>query len=272
MKSFRDSRDLENGNTISSSKSKKPKQTVQLTSWFFTLNNYTAENIIEIQDKLKPICIWFCFQEEKGENGTEHLQGVFLLKKKMRWSEFNLPKTIHFEKTRNIEKAKEYCLKEESRNGKQWKFGFPIPIKIIQELRPWQLKIEELILTEPDDRTINWYWEEKGNIGKSAFVKYCVIKHQSLFCDGGKKADLINLVFNADMEKAKCIFWDLPRSTRGSISYSTLESVKNGLVCNTKYETGVKAFNPPHIIVFANFPPEKVEELSADRWKITCLD
>ena len=74
------------------------------------------------------------------------------------------------------------------------------------------------------------------------------------------------------MEKAKCIFWDLPRSTRGSISYSTLESVKNGLVCNTKYETGVKAFNPPHIIVFANFPPEKVEELSADRWKITCLD
>jgi hypothetical protein len=40
------------------------------------------------------------------------------------------------------------------------------------------------------------------------------------------------------------------------------------MICNTKYETGVKVFNSPHIFVFANFPPDKPDELSNDRWII----
>ena len=43
------------------------------------------------------------------------------------------------------------------------------------------------------------------------------------------------------------------------------------MICNTKYETGVKIFNSPHIICFANFPPDNLEQLSADRWIITNL-
>jgi len=99
-------------------------------------------------------------------------------------------------------------------------------------------------------------------------VKYCVVKHRVLFCDGGKKSDLINLVFNQDMDLTRCVIWDLPRSAMGNISYATLEAVKNGMVCNTKYETGVKIFNSPHIIVFANFPPDSPAQLSEDRWVI----
>ena len=98
------------------------------------------------------------------------------------------------------------------------------------------------------------------------------VKHKILFCDGGKKPDLINLAFNNDMNECKCVIWDIPRSAKGSISYSTLEAFKNGLICNTKYETGVKAFNPPHIFVFANFPPDDEAKLSPDRWNITHLE
>jgi len=64
------------------------------------------------------------------------------------------------------------------------------------------------------------------------------------------------------------VIWDLPRENKGFISSSTVEAVKNGMVCNTKYETGVKLFNAPHVIIFSNYPPENVEELSKDRWVV----
>lgn len=70
------------------------------------------------------------------------------------------------------------------------------------------------------------------------------------------------------MNVCNCIIFDIPRNHGGNISYDTLECIKNGMVCNTKYETGVKLFNPPHVIVFANELPSDTEKLSADRWII----
>ena len=99
-----------------------------------------------------------------------------------------------------------------------------------------------------------------------------VVKHKVLFCNGGKYTDIMNLVFNQDMDNTNAVFFDIPRSHKGSISYASLESIKNGMVCNTKYETGTKIFNSPHLFIFANFPPEKMEDLSEDRWIIKCLD
>jgi hypothetical protein len=81
----------------------------------------------------------------------------------------------------------------------------------------------------------------------------------------------MNLVFNQDMDACRGVFFDIPRSNRGNISYASLECIKNGMVCNTKYETGVKVFNSPHIFIFANFEPEEPDKLSADRWIITEL-
>nr|WAE43185.1 MAG: replication associated protein [Cressdnaviricota sp.] len=200
--------------------------------------------------------------------GRHHLQGFIHLLKPMRITELKLINSPHLEACVGSEEQNEkYC----SKDGNVFRFGYPRPIKVIENLYPWQQNIETISRQEPDDRKIFWFWESKGNIGKSAFVKYMIVKHNALFCDGGKKSDLINLVFNADMDKCNCLIWDLPRSSKGHISYATLEAVKNGTVCNTKYETGVKVFNPPHIFVFANFPPENPEELSEDRWIITEL-
>ena len=60
---------------------------------------------------------------------------------------------------------------------------------------------------------------------------------------------------------------DVPRDNGNTVSYKAIEQIKNGMICNTKYETGMKLFNSPHIIIFANMPPEE-HKLSADRWKI----
>lgn len=250
----------ENGNRVSVG--------VQKYKYDFVLNNYTEDEVSQVSQTLRRIAKKAVVGKEVGESGTPHLQGYFSLIKKERMT--SLVKhagfaRASFRECRNEEALIAYCQKE---NNIILSIGLPKPISIIKELYPWQKKIEDVYHTEPDNRSIYWFWESTGNVGKSAFVKYMVVKHNALFCDGGKKNDLINLVFNNDMDNCKCVIWDLPRSTKGMVSYSTLESIKNGLVCNTKYETGTKAFNPPHIFVFANYPPDDETQLSKDRWRI----
>jgi len=246
------------------------KQPSRKTFYCFTLFNY--EDIeIEFNRQLQLVCKKYLYGHEVcPTTQNKHLQGFLALKKPMRFTELKLIGSPRFEACNGSEESNvRYCSKDANDIVK---FGFPKPLNLISALRPFQADIEQIFFTEPDDRKIHWFWETTGGIGKSAFVKYMVVKHGCLFCDGGKKSDLINLVFNSDMETCRAIIWDLPRCTKGNISYSTLESIKNGLICNTKYETGVKAFNPPHIFVFANFPPEDQDKLSADRWEIKDLN
>lgn len=257
---------LGDGNT--NPQNHKKKQSSQLLKYCFTWNNYIEKEIETIETVFREICKKYVFQKEIGEEGTPHLQGSIWLKKKMRYSEFGLNNKIHWEKMRNEVASAAYCQKSATSIGDPYVFGFPKPIKIISELRPWQKEIENICQAEPDDRTINWFWESRGNIGKSAFTKYMVVKHGILFCSGGKVSDIMNLVFNQDMDACRTVIFDIPRANRGNISYASLEAIKNGLVCNTKYETGSKVFNSPHIIVFANFPPGEPEYLSSDRWNI----
>lgn len=261
-----------NNPSLSIIKSDKSVQVPKRKNHFFTWNNYTEEQIGGIIAFFDLHSVKYAFQEEIApDTGTPHLQGMVMFKEEKRSTVWDPTSKGHWEKLKDF--SGKYQLKEESRKpgGRQWTKGFPKPVKIITELYPWQKKIEDIILTEPDDRTVHWYWEATGKIGKSAFVKYCVVKHKVLFCDGGKKADLVNLVFNQDMDETTCVMWDLPRVNKSNISYSTIESVKNGMVCNTKFETGVKIFNSPHIIIFANFPPVDMDGLSLDRWIITEL-
>nr|UOF78976.1 rep protein [Cressdnaviricota sp.] len=243
------------------------KQSPQLVNWFFTFNNYYSDNIRVLEQRFKEICKWYVFQEEKGKNGTPHLQGSICLKKKMRWTEFGLPTAIHWEKTRNIESAIDYCQKLDSRNGNIYKWGFVI-IETITVLKDWQREIETFILNnKPDGRTVHWYCDKVGGMGKSAFCKYMYIKHQSLIIQGGKLSDIMNIIFNTDMSKITSIIVDIPRCNENHISYASVECMLNGMITNTKYETGIKCFNPCHIYIFSNFLPEQ-EKLSKDRWDI----
>ena len=244
--------------------------------WDFVLNNYNEEEENQLLHDLHDNCKYFIYGKEVGEQGTPHLQGYFNLIKKQRLSGLKtiFGKRFSFRPCRNEKALIAYCKKDgdffeytRPETGAHIPMAPPV-VKIIQDLYPWQKEIEDIFLEEPDERKIYWFWESTGNIGKSAFVKYMVVKHKVLFTNGGKNSDLINLVFNSPIETSRCIIWDLPRATKGKISCATLESVKNGMVCNTKYETGVKVFNSPHIFVFSNYPPQDTEDLSEDRWII----
>jgi len=255
----------EGGNT----KTPSSKQISPSIHWCFTLNNWTNDELHAISSIVPNKCKSCIIGNEKGENETPHLQGYIEFKTKSRPKSIFSNDRIHWEKCKGTKEQNiAYCSKQ---GDIVYSYGMPRPIKIITNLYPWQKDIETMILTEPDDRTVHWFYDKKGNIGKSAFIKYCVVKHKALFCSGGKMADIMNLVFNQDMDNCNCVLFDIPRANEGHVSYSALESIKNGMVCNTKYETGVKIFNPPHLICFANFKPDDMTKLSADRWHIVNL-
>jgi len=247
------------------------KQPNQLVHWFFTWNNY-PQNWLEILEPcFKRLCKTYTMQPEIGASGTHHIQGCISLLKKARWSEFDLPKSIHWEPTHNSFAAKNYCKKLETRLA-DFSYEYVKPKVVIRdlitELRPWQKKVFDLLMGPVDQRKAFWFWEPIGNVGKSAFVKYMCWHHKALFCCGGKFADLVNLIYNNDMEVCNMIIFDIPRNHGGRISYDTLECIKNGMVCNTKYETGTLIFNKPHLVIFANSPPENLDALSEDKWHI----
>lgn len=247
------------------------KQPSMKYNYCFTFNNpqIVPTDLIEI---LKPLCKKFIFQLEKGANETEHYQGYISLINKNRIT--NLKKiihnSIHFEESKGTEEQNVlYCSKTDTRVDGPWIYNMVIkkPIKIISELYKWQQYIVDIIQKEPDERTVHWFWEKDGNVGKSKLAKYLVVVHNALFIDEGKKADLMNLAFNTNWDLTNTLVVDIPRENYNGTSYKSLEAIKNGMICNTKYETGVKVFNSPHIIVFCNYPPD-TDKLSADRWSI----
>jgi len=250
----------------------------QNKNWFFTWNNYPTTAVETLERVFKLYGKGHTFQKEVGENGTPHIQGCVELKKAMRWSEFKLSSSIHWEKTRSDVHASNYCKKSEtSKPGSEpYIFGYPKPIKILDEnkLYKWEKNIVELFFKEPDGRSLYWFYDKIGGIGKSTFCKFMYVKYKAITIQGGKMTDIMNIIFNINMDEVKMIIIDIPRNNGNMISYSAVECILNGMITNTKYETGIKVFNPPHVVVFCNLEPEindknGLPNLSLDRWKIT---
>lgn len=250
------------------------KQPLQLKNWFFTLNNYTNDDIRDLETCFNSLSgCKYVFQEELGANGTPHLQGQINLTKKMRWSEFKLTNRIHFEKTRNVRDAIEYCRKLDTRNGKIFSnIKIPKPIQRInkESLYDWQKEIVAIINEEPDPRKIYWYIDKEGGKGKSELCRYLCLEHDAILL-AGKSGDMKYGIMKYNEKRGyypEVILIDLPRTFDNNyLCYTGIEEIKNGMFFNTKYESDMVIFNRPHIIIFSNTKPDK-DNLSLDRWVI----
>lgn len=145
------------------------------------------------------------------------------------------------------------------------------------QLRPWQQELKLKVEQEPDRRQILWYWDSKGNTGKSWMAKYLMAFSNALILESGRKMDLAYIFQN---HLNPVVIFDLARTTapdpeaRSSpldVIYSLMENLKNGYLISTKYESKRVLFNVPHVIVFANYEPD-YSKMSGDRWNITRLD
>ena len=267
------------GNTKPKPQSKdgKSKQISPSKRWCFTLNNYTSEDIEKISSIVLELCNIAIIGEEVGEQGTPHLQGYIEFKTKSRaMSVFSMYRNIHWEKAKASRVVNfQYCSKD-AKVALQIGFKLPREVRILkyEQLFSWQKDILDIIGTEADDRSIYWYWSAKGCVGKTTFCKYLTVKHGAI-CLHGKGADVRNGVVSykeANGDTPDIVLFPIPRSFNTEyLSYEALENIKDMYFYSGKYEGGMICGNPPHLIVFANEPPE-FERCSKDRWKVIQID
>lgn len=263
----------------------------EVRSLFFTYNNPKKGEKGELLDWLNGRKnMSYIFQEETGENGTPHLQGVFKSSSSIKFSTLKskFPK-IHWEKTKSWKDAIKYCSKEETRTGEIYKsddIKITIKKKVKdplegKDLYPYQEKILKLLESDPDERSVYWFWEEEGGVGKSALVKHIYLKYTDrVVIATGKGNDVrnqVNLHVNGNVKNGieprelDIAILDISRTVEDYVSYEVIEQIKNGLLYSGKYEGGACCFNSPHVLVFANFEP-KYDALSSDRWKVYNID
>ena len=244
--------------------------------WCFTLHDPTEADFEFIKSMTctdVPKFKYCIYALEHGESGhTIHLQGYLELWKRKRWNELGFRKETHFEVAKgNREQNVDYISKE---GGKIWINGRAVRrAHVITELRPWQKDIVNIVNEEPDERTINWYWEEKGGMGKTALCKY-LVKHFNALVVSGKNNDALFGVINFKNNTGHypdIIIIDIPRCIDSEyINYLSLEKLKDGCFFCGKYEGTMVLMPTPHIIVFSNYEPD-ISKMSSDRWKITNL-
>ncbi len=273
--------DPELGNTKSSEKRLKRE-----TLWkkcVFTLNNYTQNDIKCLIGSFGSVVPTLCFQEE--DEGTPHLQGfcIFAVKKRpiQYWSPILGHSKTSFRKMKgSIQQNMAYCTAKDKRipNGIVYTRGCPEPTVLMTRAlcRPIQLEIADKYIKKEDPlfgRYLHWYYEEKGNWGKSQTATYMIDQMGATEVSGSKK-DVTCGIQKLIETAGQCppiVLVDIPRDGAGYVSYGGLEKIKDGKFFSEKYESGMCRFNRPHIVCFANTPP-CYEKMSLDRWKVFNVD
>lgn len=245
------------------------KRAVPAKQWCFTAwqDMEGTETFLESLKKYDSIKYYYG-EEITPSTGVVHYQGFLTSDTKIRPIEKFKTKNVHWEKMRgDIESNITYCSKDgKVTTNMRFKKKVQDPLEGLTPYS-WQSEILDIVSGSVDPRKIYWYWESTGGTGKSALCKHICMNHQAL-CVGGKGPDIKYAVVSYLEERdLDIVIYDIPRNIGNNVSYSSIEEIKNGCLFSTKYESGMKIFNSPHIIVFANEPPE-VSNLSADRWVV----
>lgn len=136
-------------------------------------------------------------------------------------------------------------------------------------LRQWQLDLNELLLSAPDDRSINFMVDSDGGKGKSWFVRWRMSRYadETQFLSVGKRDDLAYAID----ETKKVFLFDLPRGSMEHFQYSVLEKLKDQLVFSSKYASRVKVLPfPVHVVVFSNEQPD-MAAMTEDRYNVNLI-
>ena len=133
--------------------------------------------------------------------------------------------------------------------------------------RKWQAKLYEELLKDPHPRNIIWYIDAVGGGGKSTFAAIFITRESSVARYGTVKAADMALAYRGE----RVVFLDLARTNYDWMSLCALmEELKNGEIFSGKYESHTKRFQPPHVVVFANFPPPPMG-FSEDRLRVRII-
>lgn len=143
-----------------------------------------------------------------------------------------------------FKKTKEEILKEEFADFK---------------MRDWQATVFDM-LTIPSCKPINiaagvnpiiWVFDTEGGCGKSHFARWMEVAHNAFRIENNRLQDIAH-AYNGE----PIVIFDLARSQQESIKYDSIELISNGTLFASKYDSRMKLFKKPRVVVFANHPPE----------------
>lgn len=263
----------EKGNTKPSPRKRK---------WCITLNNYTDEEFKHLELTLKHRNYKYIIGKEVGEEKTPHLQGFICSKNPVSFDTIKrMNNRLHIEETRgSVVQNLKYCSKEGNyiTNYQEKDFLGRLNYILSKEFenfnpRPFQQRILDIIKDKPDKRTIYWFHEPIGNVGKSHILKYIALKYPNKVIIGSGKKDNVFNQINAHMlieNEPEIILIDIPRDSEQYINYGCIENIKNGCFYSGKYEGGICLFEIPHVIVVSNEEPN-YDKMSQDRYIVERL-
>lgn len=131
--------------------------------------------------------------------------------------------------------------------------------EVIEQFRPWQQSLLNTLESSPDDRHIIWIYDPEGGIGKTRLARWLVDHKGAFYTNGGRSIDITH-----SYNHQPIVIFDFVRESQDFVSYSTIEQLKNGILSSNKYNSCMKRFKSPHVVVFANYKPAE-GKFSADR-------
>ncbi len=247
-----------------------------------TLKDVTLEYVSQVcSEETNGEVSAYVYQLERGEAGTLHIQFYVRWKNAKNFDQAKeaMGSRCHIEICFNGKKAQEYCSKKDTRVGPCYTnlsrisaSLMPNPLEGKEKYR-WESELETELKGDPDDRKVIWYVDPEGGAGKTTMLKFLYwLFGSGLLIAGGKRADISYMALQAFQSGTPrvCVA-NLTRAEKEYVSYSGLESLKDGVVVSTKYKSqAVVLSRVLHVVVFANYEPD-VSKLSADRWDIRKL-
>lgn len=140
----------------------------------------------------------------------------------------------------------------------------PKPKVPLHPLRPWQEKLNQVLIQGPNDRDVIFVVDRLGNKGKSWFAKhYCSLHPNAFLIRPQKKADMAFMLPN----NLRVLFVDVTRKQCENMEYlyTFIEELKDGYVASPKYMSQMRTFGTVHVVVMMNKNPD-MEALSSDRY------
>lgn len=272
---------------------KKGKRAFYSSDCFFTINNPLPTTYVKLDHMMdRKTIVWMAVQEEKGKEGTLHLQGAVKFDKSRNINEWgDKLQPGWYKPMRDSDGAAAYCTKVLSKviDGKRWiknvedgvvitpmeRHKLRMDLQMSETYRDvkwkdWQQEVLDILTTKPNGRDIHWFWEPTGNVGKSFLARYLVWKHRACYVKGSTKDAIFALKsWMENVPDEFPIVLDLPRDS--VVNYNLLEEMGTNYIFCSKYESTVIEKEMSHVIVFANYEPE-VGRLSMDRWKIRKIE
>jgi len=215
---------------------------------------------------LKLHCEEAVFQVERcPDTGRLHVQLTLHLleKKRLTWLKLHCVPTAHIEEVKNIEAAFNYSCKSASRQSEPW--FWPEQVKKAdlrdaldgKEYYAWQQFIIDTAKAVPDWRKIYWFWSSEGEVGKTSFARHLKIKPEVV---NGKTCIVMGGNMNDAMYAYKgqdIVFYNFPKAFADKVPYDVMETLKDGMGFSAKFKSQDNLWNPPHVFVFANWPPDR---------------